>query len=800
MLYSYLLVALRNLKRNRLHSAINLLGLSVGMACFVLISGFVRFETSYDTYHEQAEDIYRVVRRVIYAGGHRETRANTGPPLVPILREELPGVSRAARLGQFPGVVEVGDRAFREGRFFFGDPEILQVLTMPLLAGDPNTALSRPFTVLLAPEAAAKYFGDADPVGKSITYKQHDFEVAGLLHETPLNSHFHLDFLASYVSLRDLHSDSFFSHWDSRTWTYVKLRDDQERDRVEKTLAIIADTRMDRESYDRVDLVLQPVTEIHLSRTSADVEMGRYRNPSSLLTMSALGIVILLIGCINYMSLATSRSSLRAREVGIRKVVGGRRSQLVAQFLGEAVLLSSAAMGGALVLVEILLPAFGDLVGQRLDFRYLDDSALILLPLCATILIGFIAGAYPALVLTRFRPAQVVKGDVQVAGSGIRMREVLVVSQFALSAILIILTLVAYRQHQLLTSRDLGFVKEHLVTMPLYYLQKPSRAYVRLKRELLRNPNVVNVTVSTNKPGVTDNKGTLIRRRGSQDEADIGIIYVDHEYARTLGLQVLEGRDLSRDIPSDAKRAVLVNKAALEALGAGHGVGEEVELFHRSNARVEITYDAQIVGVLNDFSHRAYFLPQAMVFAVGQGDWQHQWAIIRIRPEGTMNTVASIRETWPRLFPGTPLRLSFLDEDIQRAYLREKRWQTTFTCFAGLAVLISALGLFGLASFTAERRVKEIGIRKTMGASVTGLVLLLGSQFIRLVALANVIGWPIAYFAAKDWLQGYAYRIDLGADLFLAGGGIVLVIALLTVGGQAVKAALADPVKALRYE
>ena len=539
MFRNYLTVAVRNLVRHKVYSFINISGLAIGMACFFLILCFVRFESSYDRHHEDADRIYRVIRQVRYErGGGIEERVNTGAPLLPIIREELPGIEHAARLGQFGGLVRAGDKLFVEGRLFFADPEIFRIFTLLLVQGDPETALKEPLSIVLTPERARRYFGEENPLGKVLTYRKQDFKVTGILQEMPENSHFHADFLASFESLKAFFGSGFFAdNWDTRIWTYVKLRKDHAPENMAYGLSVLADKYVEKSSSDWVGLALQPLMSIHLHREgSVEVEMGQSRNPASLYILSALGVVILLIACINFMSLTTARSATRAREVGVRKVIGGHRSQLIKQFLGESILLSCVALVFAFALMELLLPTFNGLVGKKLDFNYLDNPVLLLLMVGVAVVVGLIAGSYPAFFLSAFLPVQVLKGLVHRGSKGNWFRRVLVVFQFVLSVILIVSTIVLYQQHHFLTNKDLGFDKEHVISVPLSFLPNRARNYELFKHELLRNPRISGVTSSTNKPGVTDHNGIQIRASGSAEDRGIGIIYVDHDCLETLDI------------------------------------------------------------------------------------------------------------------------------------------------------------------------------------------------------------------------------------------------------------------------
>ena len=797
MFRNYLTVAVRNLVRHKIYSFINIFGLAIGMACFFLIFSFVRFELSYDRYHEHTDRIYRVLRQCRYEPGDPvRNRANTGAPMAPLLRSEFPGIEHAIRFGRFGGVVRWGERRFVESRFFFADKGVFEVFAFPFLQGNPETALKEPFSVVLTEETANKYFGDEDPLGQMLTYKKHDFKITGIV-KIPPNSHFHFDFLTSFESLRTFIGRRFFSkHWDGPVWTYIKLREGYPPAELERLLPAFVDKYVDKQLYYWVGSTLQPLTSIYL-QSDVDGEIGESRDPASLYVLSVLAAVILLIACINFMNLSTVRSATRAQEVGMRKVLGGHRLQLVRQFLGESIFLSGIALIFALALVELLLPTFNRLVGKELNMNYGEDPLLLLIMVGVAVIVGILAGSYPAFFLSAFHPILVLKGWGSKGGSGRGFRRGLVVFQFVLSVVLIIGTIIINQQYQFLTHKELGFDKKNVIVVPLEFISE--QEYELYKHELLRNPRILSVTASSQKPGVSGVGLLSIRPAGSDHEETINTIYVDFDYLETLHIELVEGRDFARNILSDVKSAFLLNALALEKLGGAFSPGNQVELFVRQNDKIIPMHDGTVIGVVRDFNYWSLYLsPKPVVFAIDPRCFDD--ALIRIRPDQMLDTIGFIKAQWNRLFPETPFDFSFLDEDIERVYRPVQRWQTIFGYFTMLAIFVAGLGLFGLASFTTERRTKEIGIRKVLGASVSNIVLLLSKDFIQLVIVSNLIAWPIAYWAMNRWLQDFAYRINIGWWTFVLAGALALLIALLTVSFQAIKAALANPVEALRYE
>jgi putative ABC transport system permease protein len=803
MIRSYLQTAWRNIIRHKGFSFINIFGLAVGLACFLLIAFYVRFERSYDDFHLNRKDIYVLVRQN-RGQSYSEERINTGAPMAPLLTRSFPEVEEAVRLTVFRGeIVGRGPNKFVEKRFFFADPGVFRVFTFPLERGDPETALAEPLTVVLTRPTAEKYFGSENPLGRVVTYNFYgrvfDFRVTGVLASIPRNTQLEFDFLASYASLKPLMgegADYFLTkHWDSPTTTFVKLRAGTDPGRLNAQFPALVDKHVDKLSYTSVAFRLQPLKDLYFNGPGP--ALGPRGNSQFVLVLSAVALFILLIACVNFMNLATARSEYRAREIGIRKIVGAEKRQLVAQFLGESLVFSFLALTLAAGLVELLRPAFSSFVGKDIVIDYGRDLGFLGIMLLTATAVGLLAGAYPAFFLAAYRPVHILKSRTSARRSGLTVRKVLVVGQFVLSIALIVAALFIGRQVAFLKNMDVGFKKEEVIVIPVRDRNVLAR-FDSLKSEWLHSPGVEGVTASSQEPGVTSQNGINLRGRGNPD-TEMGIVYVDPDYFRVMGVPLDAGRDFTRGSAADAAGALMLNESAARRLGWTDPVGEPAELFFKEEGRVRPVSQTSVIGVVKDFNFRDLTTPlQPVLFKINPRACYY--LLLRLAGPGYRETVAALRRTWEGFSFNQPFEFSFLEDDMNAVYAGQTNFARIAAIATGLAVVIACLGLFGLASYAIARRVKEIGIRKVMGASLPGLVLLLSRDFLALVLLANLLAWPLAYFFVKDWLQGFAFRISIGLETFILAGCLALGVALVTVGFQALRAGRRNPVDSIRYE
>jgi putative ABC transport system permease protein len=800
MLRNYLKVAFRNILKHKGYSLINVLGLALGMACFLLIIFFIQFENSTDSFHKNRKNIYQVVRINNYAD-FTERKAITGAPLAPLLMENFAAIARAIRFTNFQSeLVNFGEKKFVERGFFFADAEVFDVFTFPLLQGNPKTALQKPFSVVLTAETAHKYFGDGDPINKTLNYnlggQKFDFQVTGVLAPIPLNSHIQFDFLASYTSLPSIVGEYFMTkHWDSPTWTYIQLSEGTKPEELNRLLPAFTEKHVDKWSFTSISHEIQPLKDIYFH--SPGPPIGERGNSQFLFVLSVISVFILLIASINFMNLATARSGSRAKEIGMRKVIGAQRAQLVRQFIGESVCTSFMALIFAIILVEIFLPAFSQFVGKSLSINYTQNIGYILAMIATAFMVGIFSGSYPAFFLSSFKPVAVFKETLRRKGLAVITRKILVVGQFVISIALIASVILMTRQIQFMRDMELGFNKDFLITIPIRDRAVRQR-YELLKNKWMQNPNILAVAASSMEPGVTSQNGINITASGV-DDMETGIIYVDHDYVRTLEIKLARGRDFAKNISSDAEGALLMNEAMIERLGWQDGVGEQAELFFKEGGKKIPMYQAVVVGILNNFNFRDLTTPmQPLLIKIDPRRYNYIFA--RINSNAIIASADYLKSTWKEFQFDQPFEFTFLADDMNRVYSRVESFAAVARYGTFFAIFIACLGLFGLASFTAEKRTKEIGIRKVLGATAPGLVRLISKEFLALVALANIIAWPAAYYAMNQWLQNFAYRTSIEFWIFLLAAGLAFLIALFTVSYQAIKTALANPIDSLRYE
>ena len=800
MFKNYLKVALRTLRRHKGYTAINVAGLAVGLAGCILILLFVQDEWRYDRYHEKADRIYRAVLDTRFGGGDPINLPVAAAPLAQTMVEVFPEVEAAARLEKRVNiVVQYGEARFREDRFFYADSSIFEVLTLPLVQGDAKTALVEPNTVVLTETMAAKYFGDTPPLGKTLAVNETDFLVTGVLADAPRHTHFHYDFIASFVTRPYSEDTGWFP---INYYTYLALRRPGDHEALEAKIPELVRTHMGADieelvgvSYeeflqrgDYLTYTLQPVTDIHL-RSHFETELEPNGDITYVYLFSVTALLLLLIACINFMNLATARSANRAQEVGLRKVLGSHRRQLVQQFLGESILLSLLALVVALGLVILLMPLFGELAGKTLDSGFMRTGWFWLGVLVFGVVVGVMAGSYPAFFLASFRPVAVLKGGARSSAKRSGLRNTLVVFQFAVSIMLIVGTLVVQNQLEFLQTTRLGFDKEHVVVIDRVEVLGNQRE--AFKQAVLQHANVTHASATLLMPG-GESGNNIYRKVGDERTYAWRFFAVDTDYVETLDLELVAGRDYAPEFTADSS-AILLNEAAARTLGWDDPVGKVLETPSGD--------PYEIIGVLKDFHYESLHSEIAPVVFHPLGLMGNARVLaVRIRPKEIAETLAALHAEWQAFAPDEPFDYSFLDQDFDRLYRTEERTGATFAVFSALAILLACLGLFGLAAFMAEQRTKEIGVRKVLGASVGGIVVLLSRDFVKLVALAFVLAAPVAFLAMNRWLDVFAYRIEISWPIFLMAGLTALGIALLTVSYQAIRAALADPVKALRYE
>jgi len=807
MLKNYLKITIRNFLKHKGYSFINVFGLAVGFACCLLIVLFVADELSYDRYHEKADRIFRA-GLFGFIGGNEFNGLVTASPMARTLLNEYPEVEASTRLRNFGfPVFRYKDKVFSEERVFWVDPGFFDVFTVHFIQGDPETALEKPTTIVLTRSMARKYFGDEDPMGKTINADQRrDYLVTGIIEDAPKNTHFHYDFLASLSTYPDSRSPV----WVSNNYhTYFALKEGTSPEAFEAKLdelvkkyvgpQIEAAAGISLEQFYESGGIyryfIQPMKDIHL-RSHLEFELEPNGDIAYVYIFSIIALGILIVACINFVNLATARSSTRAREVGVRKTLGSNRPQLIRQFLAETIMMSLLAVLLALMLVQLFLPVFNNLTGKQVSIPYMNNYYTILLLLGLVVFTGLLAGLYPAFFLASFDPAAVLKTETPGSLRKSRMRNVLVVFQFTVSIVLIVGTLIVQRQLNYIQNKNLGFEKEQIVVV-----KKTDDLSDRLKtfkQELLRNPSVLGATNTGNLFGRDfGNSAFRLPEESGEDTHLLWTFFTDVDFVQTYRVGMAAGRFFEEGREADLQ-SVVINETAVRELGLEDPVG--AQLVALGNTR-EQEQRAPIIGVVKDFHFESLHTQiRPLIIIPYEPQARGRFVSVRIGMENIAETMGFIENTWKKFALNQAFEYEFLDDYFGRVYEAESRTGRIFFYFSILAIFIAGLGLFGLASFVTAQRTKEIGIRKVLGASGSRIVILLSAQFAKWVLLGNLFAWPLAYFLMRNWLQKFAYREGISVLPFLGAASIVLIFAMVTVSLQTFKAASANPAVSLKYE
>ncbi len=812
MIRNYLKLALRNLKKYKFISFINLFGLTVGMTCCLLILTYILNELSYDKYNKNADRIYRVTRTFYNGNGDVSLVLSTiSPPFGYYLPTDFPEIEKMTRLlniGTEP--LRYKDKLLNEDNVYFADENLFDVFTIKVLKGNAKTALKDPFSVMLTEETAKKYFGDEDPINKVLrANNQFDVKVTGIYKAFPSNAHMHPNILVSFNTLKDsavYGEENLRTNWGNNSFfTYILLPKDYNIENMKARFPAFLDKHMAgqygaTQPSKGTKLDLQKLTDIHL-RSHTDYEAEPNGDIKRVYIFSCIAFFILLIACINYMNLSTARAALRAREIGIRKVVGARKKELVFQFLSESLLVTWAAIIIALVLLYFFLPWLNKVSGQNLSIDILLKWQVLLPLFLAPFIVGILAGIYPALFMSSFKPVKTLKGLFKVQGRSISFRKVLVVTQFAISIILIITTMVVFQQLRFIQRTALGYDKEHLVVLP-YYSQLDDQ-YESFRNALLQNSNIKDIGRSSRIPTgrLLDDMGASVPGSDSlvPVKEEIRFVAADYDFVPTYGIHIDAGRNFSREYGTDTSNFI-INEAAVRAIGwksAEQAIGKNLKYGN---------INGHIIGVTNDFHFESLheeIKPIILIMPATQpGQSFYNSMTVKITGNNIPIALAGLKSTWQKYLPDMPYQYNFLDERFSKLYEAEQRQGAIFTVFACIAILIACLGLFGLSAFAISQRIKEIGIRKVLGANVNTIVSLLSKDFLKLVAFSTIIAFPVGWYFMNKWLEGFAYHINLSMHwwIFIIAAILAAFIALFTISFQAIKAAVANPVKSLRME
>jgi len=821
MIQNYLKIAFRNLFKHKLYSAINIFGLAVGIGCCLLIGLYVYNEWSYDTFHSKSDRIYRAWVEETVDDGREILNTATPIPLGPTIRENIPEVEALTYIYRFSNLVYTDDRpeGLNEGVLVVND-DFFSIFDFTLTSGDKESIFANPGSVVLSESTARRFFGDENPLQETLSIRLgsefRDFTVTGVIQDAPANSSLEYRILMPYENLDQLVNERAFNSWFNIFGaTYLLLQEGTDPAELEPKFEAMMKGALGEEIYSETDYTvgLQPLTDIHLN-TEFPQNLASVSDPVYSYILAAIAFLILLIACVNFMTLSISRSASRAREVGVRKTVGAVREHLMYQFWGEALLMTLLALGAGIMLAELLLPFFNDLSGTTLELQFTLESLLAMAGV--TIFISLVAGIYPALILSGFKPVEVLKGRLKLSADKSLFRQAMVVSQFALSIALIIGTLIVREQLNYVQNKNLGYQKDQIVVLESGFTPGPQSPLADIfengfqRKHILRNETagmaeVRALSVSAFTPVQMSGWFRLgFRDARDQQHAFHGNI-VDADFIPALGIAMVQGRNFSEENPSDQNRAIIVNEALVEYFGWENPIGQQLP-----GPEFE---DHEVIGVVENFHYESLhtpveplalaMTPSVLFSGINNMSLSNSPAprySLKISTGDLSATMSRIQESWEKIAPGVPFDYTFVDQALDNRYREEQRLSRIVTTGAGLAIIIACLGLFGLASLMVVRRTKEIGVRKVLGASASSIVLLVNKEFTRLVAIAFLISAPIAWYMMSQWLQDFAYRIELGVGLFTLAGFAALIVAWLTVSYQSVKATLVNPVESLRSE
>ncbi|MCF8235457.1 MAG: ABC transporter permease [Bacteroidales bacterium] len=803
MIGNYFKTALRNILKHKSYSLINIIGLSIGIACFVLIGLYIADEMSYDRYHEKSDRIYRVVN-VYDFDGVGENSASAPFPVAFTLKNEYPGlIKNVVRIFDFQvsrSLVEYKDKSFNEKNLFFADSTFFDIFDYKFVKGDPETALQEANSVVITETAARKYFGDEEPMGKVLRYDDRvNLKVTGLIRDVPLQSHFQFSLVASMSTVRQITRGQLPRTWVwNPCWTYVLLKEGVVPEEIEKDLPNYVNKFFYDAEKENISLYLQPLEDIHL-KSKLDYEIEPNNDIGNLYILAVIAFFLLVIAAINFMNLATATSTGRSKEIGIKKVVGAYRKQIIRQFLGESILMSFFAMIVALFLIELALPAFNDFTGKEISLSLLVHPVYMGALLLITLLTGFLSGVYPAFYLSSFKPVQVLKGKVSKGAKSGKSRKVLVVMQFAISIALIISTFIAYDQISYIRNADLGFKNDDIIIVPINRTNI-AEGFKEFKNELQNNPDIYSVTAMDDILGKAHNTHEFRPEGYPEDKWNFyPALVVHYDFLKTFDIKVIAGRDYSELHKTDPMKGLLINEAMVRHLGwecPEKALGKKL---------ITIRGDERVIGVTENFNVTSLHQP-AGPFALNmkEEDWSIHWftnfMVVRHIPGKEKEVLAYLEKKWKEREGERPFEYSFLEDELSQLYEGEEKLGSLSLIFAVLIIFIASLGLFGLASFMAEQRTKEIGIRKVLGAQTLSIIKLMSFDFMKLVLIATLISWPLSYIFMDNWLENFAYRTQINLPAFVLAALIALTIAMSITSVKAYFASQTDPVDILKYE
>lgn len=795
MIKNYFKIAWRNLVKNKSFSFINIAGLVIGITSCVLIFLYVQYELSYDKYNQQASQIYRLTE-ILHLPKEDRPQAVTSPIMAPTLQANFPEIKKSVRLTSSGRILGVNEKKLYDTKIVYADSALFDIFTFPMLQGDPQKALVNPYSIVLTENTAKKYFGNEQALGKIMQLSDTiNLTVTGIVKNVPSNSHFTFDCLLSRATIDELNNHQVDSNWfNNSAYTYFLLPENYPPSKLESKLNVFVHKQMEEERKTTglwYDFKLQPVTSIHL-RSNMNAEINPNSDISYIYIFSAAAILILIIACCNFINLATARSLNRSKEIGLRKVVGARRVQLGIQFLGESFLFAVIAGIIAFALVYFLLPSFNTFTGKSLPLNIFSNQTLLLMFGAIIISAGIIAGIYPALLMSSFAPINALRGAIRHGWQDIFLRKGLVVFQFTIAIVLIAGTGIVLQQLRYVQNRKIGLNKDQVIEIGLRSADLQNAE--TLVNELTKKTSVTDATLTdfSFKAGIS-NIAVLPEGAAENEVTSQAVISVDYNFLKTFQVSLVAGRNFSRSYPTDSAAGFIINETAAKIFGwkPTDAIGKNMDW--------GLGKKGKVIGVIRDFNFTSLHDNIKPLILHINPSWS-RFIALRIRPDKIPQTLKEIETTWNAIATASPFKYTFLDEDFVSLYKEEKNMKSVLTLFTIFSLLVACLGLFGLAAFSIKQRFKEIAIRKVLGASVSNITRLVSKEFLLLVLIAAAIAFPVAWWGMHKWLQDFAYHINIGWQLFVAAGVIAIVIALLTVSYQSIKAAIANPVKSLRTE
>ncbi len=806
MIKNFFLTAFRNVFKNWTYSVINILGLSVGLAAIIYITLFVQFELGYDKFNKKADQIYRVG---VYGMmmNNEINQAVTAAPMAEAMRNDYPEVVNTCRINKSGDwLIQYGDKKFNEKEFLFADSTFFEIFSYKLLKGDPKTALTKPNNIVITERGAKKYFGNEDPIGKMLQVESDTslYEVVGLMEDPPENAHFHFTLLGSMARIGSSRNTFWVSH---NFYTYILLKEGTDKDVFTEKMQLMVDKYVGPQieqflginmedfgnSGNSFSYFLQPLLDIHL-RSDLQAEIEANGNILYVYIFISIAIFILVIASINFTNLATARASSRSKEVGIRKVVGAMKEQLVLQFLTESFIVTLVSLGFAIVILELFMPALNNLIQIPLDILYFSHWYIVPSLFVLIFVVSIMAGSYPAFFLASFRPVAVLKGKLKLGTKSGILRSVLVITQFVVSVFILLSTYTVSDQLNYMLNKDLGFDKENILMIRRSDALKTQME--SFKSELKNLPSVIEVTNANAYPGINfSNNAFWLEGESTSNTYLLNQCWVSFDYGKTFGFELVKGRFFSRDYPSDSN-AIVINEAAVKSLGLENPIGKNILRPGNQNNFTRMP----IIGVVKDFNFKSLHTKiEPAAFTLMPGNWEGV-VCIKLKPENVNSSIHQIQGIWESFTSEYPFEYFFFDDSLKKLYKSEQRTNNIFILFSVLSILIAFMGLIGLISFITEQRKKEIGIRKTFGSSSANIALIICKEIFKLIVIASIISWPIAYWVMHNWLQDFSYRVDINYLMFILIPVFTIILSLLTVIYQTLKAAMKNPAETLRYE